>query len=92
MVLYQNIKISGITKAATCPELFPFLEVIGWILPQIDPTSRIISDIKGEVFSSFHPAHIVVAYNLPPAQFMLTEDWIKGINIEPLEYAKKMIV
>ena len=75
-----------------CPELFPCSEVIGWILPHADPTSRIISDIKGEAFSSFHPAHIAAAYKLPPSQVMLTEDWIKGININLLEYAKQMVV
>ena len=70
-------------KTTTRPELFPCLEVIGWILPQDDPTSRIISDIKGEAFASFHPTHIAAAYKLPPSQVMLTEDWIKGINIAP---------
>ena len=38
MVLYQNIKSLGITKEATCPELFPCSDFIGWILPQDDPT------------------------------------------------------
>ena len=92
MVLYQNIKRLGIIKLATCPELFPCSEVIGWILPQVDPTSKIIFDIKGEAFSSFHLAHIEATYKLPLSQVMLTEEWIKGINIDPLEYAKKIAV
>ena len=33
MFLYQNIKMWGITKSTTHPKLFPYLEVIGWILP-----------------------------------------------------------
>ena len=33
MIIYQNIRKSDITKAATCPEIFPCSEVIGWILP-----------------------------------------------------------
>ena len=33
MSLYENIRKSDITKAATCPDLLPCVEVIGWILP-----------------------------------------------------------
>ena len=58
----------------------------------MDPSSRIIYDVKAEVFTSFHPTHIAVAYKLPPVHVIMTEDWIKGINIDPLEYAKKMVV
>ena len=58
----------------------------------MDPSSRIFFDVKGDAFSSFHLAHIEVNYKLPPVQVMITEDWIKGINIDPLEYAKKIVV
>ena len=92
MVLYQNIRRPSITKAAMCQELFPFSNVIGWILPQTDSSLRIISDVKGEAFASLHPAHTPMAYNLPSVQIMMTEDRIKGIKFDPLEYAKKMVV
>ena len=32
--IYANIERSSLMKIATRPELFPCLEVIGWILPQ----------------------------------------------------------
>ena len=53
MSLYENIIKLSITKAATRPELFPCVEVIGWILPQIDLALMIISNIDGEYFASF---------------------------------------
>ena len=31
-------------------------------------------------------------YKLLPTQAMITEDWVKAINIDPFEYAKKMMV
>ena len=86
MIIYQNIRRLAITKATVRLDLVPCSEVLGCILPQTNPTSRIISDIKGEDFASF------TDYKLPLAQVMMTEDWIKGINIDPLEYAKKMVV
>ena len=92
MLLYQNIRRSSITKSATHLNLFPYSEVIGWILPQTDPSSRIISDVKREEFSSFHLTHIAAPYKLPPVQVMITEYWIKGININPLDYTKKLVV
>ena len=42
--LYVKIKISTITKVATCPELFPCVKVIGWILSRADATTMIVSN------------------------------------------------
>ena len=61
-------------------------------MPQTNPTLRIISNIKGESFASFNPAYITLSYKLPPAQVTMTNDWFKGINIDPLECEKKMIM
>ena len=74
MFLYQNIKKSGITKSTTHLELFPCSEVIGWILPQTNPSLRIISNIKKEDFASFTPAYITTTYKLPPPRVMMTND------------------
>ena len=65
MFLYQNIKNSGITKASTRAELFLFSEVIRWILPQINSSTRIISNIKGKAFSSFTPSYITSPASYP---------------------------
>ena len=66
MFLYQNIRNLGITKFATLLELFPFSEVIGWILPQ-ENSSSIIYNIEGEAFASFTSAYMELAYKLPLA-------------------------
>ena len=92
MFLYQNIKNLGITNVATCLKVFPSSKVIGWILPQMNSSTRIISNVNGEDFSSFIPSYTTFSFKLPPAQVMMNNDWIKGINIDPLECAKRMIM
>ena len=59
MPLYENIRKSGITKESTHPKLFPCAELIGWILPQTNPDTMIISNIgRGGTFSSFTPTYV----------------------------------
>ena len=38
LTIYANIKKSALMKVDTRPELFPYSEVIGWILPREDVT------------------------------------------------------
>ena len=45
--IYDNIKRSTIMKVATCPELFPCSEVIGWILLRDDVTKMILDNNEG---------------------------------------------
>ena len=90
--LYQNIRNSGITKVATRLKIFPCSKVIGWILPQTNSSLKIISNIKGEAFASFTPTYITLDYKLPTAHVMMNNDWINGININPLECEKRMIM
>ena len=42
MHIYANIERSALMKVATRPEIFPCLEVIGWILPRVDVTRTIL--------------------------------------------------
>ena len=42
MKIYANIERSALMKVATRPELFPCLEVIGWILPRAAVTRMIL--------------------------------------------------
>ena len=65
ILFYRNIKISGITKANIHLDLFPYSEVLGWILPRVNSSLSIIFIVKGEAFSSFNPTYIIVAYKLP---------------------------
>ena len=55
MPLYENIRKSGIMKAAMHPEIFPCDEVIRWIIPRTDPATVIISNTEGKSFASFTP-------------------------------------
>ena len=37
---------SGITKVSNRPEIFPFTEVIGWILPKVDAIGMIMNNVE----------------------------------------------
>ena len=43
--IYANIERSALMKIATRLELFPCLEVIGWILPRADVTTMILENV-----------------------------------------------
>ena len=43
--IYANIERSSLMKIATRPKIFPFSEVIGWILPRADVTTMIIENV-----------------------------------------------
>ena len=54
------------------PDIFPFLEVIGWILSKVDETGVIMYNVEDKGFASFTPAFIEKAYNLPPSEVNMT--------------------
>ena len=43
--IYVNIERFALMRVATRPELFPCLEVIGWILPRADVTTMILENV-----------------------------------------------
>ena len=53
LALYENILRSGLTKIATRPEMFPCVEVIGWMLPKINTVGMMINDEEGNLVASF---------------------------------------
>ena len=61
LFLYDNILKSGITKVSTRPNIFPCLEVIGWILSKVDATGMIMHNMEDKGFASFTPAFIAKA-------------------------------
>ena len=44
LTIYANIEKSAVMKIATRPELFPWSEVIIWILPKTDVTTMILAN------------------------------------------------
>ena len=90
--LYVNISKSSITKVATHPKIFPCAEVIGWILPRANTSTMIISNTKGQEFSSFTPAYINKACKLLAPQIMMTYEWINNLIIDLFECTKRMMV
>ena len=43
--IYANIERSALMRVSTRPELFPCLEVIGWILPREDVMTMIFANV-----------------------------------------------
>ena len=72
-------------KVSTRPELFPCAEVIGWILPKDDVTKMILSNIEGQCYASYSPAYVAQACKLPTPQTCLTEEWLKGLDLDVLD-------
>ena len=77
ILLYVNIRKSGITKKATRIELFSCDEVIEWIIPRENSSTMIISNAEGKAFSSFAPTYITKSCKIPTPQTMMTDEWVK---------------
>ena len=65
--LYENILSSRLTKIGTRPELFPYVEVICWLLPKIETVGMIINYEEGNPIASFAPTFISKSYSLVEA-------------------------
>ena len=79
-------------RVATRPELFPCLEVIGWIFPWADVTTMILANVDKQGYAAYSPGYVSLAYHLLEAQVYLTEDWLKTINLDLVETLKRMLV
>ena len=72
--IYANIERSSLMKIATRPELFPYSEVIGWILPRADVITMILENVDKQGYAAYSPGYVALAYHLPEAQIYLTKD------------------
>ena len=72
LTIYANIEKSTLMKVATRPELFPCLEVIGWIQPRVDVTKMILENTRKKGYVAYIPAYVSMEYHLPSPQVYLT--------------------
>ena len=89
--LYENILRSGLTKIATRLDIFPCAEIIGWMLPKIDPVGMIINDEEGKLVASFMPTFISVAYSLPEKEISVTTKWLRILKFDYTTTTKMMV-
>ena len=82
LALYENILRSELTKIATRPNIFPCMEIIGWMLPKIDTVGMIINDEEGKHVASFTPAFISAAYSLLEKEISVTTKWVKSLKFD----------
>ena len=52
----------------------------------------IISSIEGQAFASFTLAYKTKSCKVPTPQVMMTDDWVKSVNLDTFECAKWMMV
>ena len=83
--IYANIEISAIMKVATRLDIFPYLEVIGWILPRVDVTRMILANTEGQGYAAYSLAYIAMPYKFPIPQNYLIERWLKCLNLDVVE-------
>ena len=57
LTIYANIEKSALMKVATRPELFPCLEVIGWIMPKADVTTMILEKTAKQGYAAYIPTY-----------------------------------
>ena len=92
LTIYEKIEKSSLMKVATRPELFPCLEVIGWILPREYVTTMILENNAKQEYDAYNTAYVSMAYHLPPAQIYLTESWLKETKLDLVETVKRMMI
>ena len=88
--MFGNILRSGITKVSTRLELFPFSEVIGWVLFKADVKGMTMNNVEDKGFASLTPTFIAKYYNLPTSEVSMTTDWINSLTIDHVGNAKMM--
>ena len=89
--MYENILRSGLTKIATRLDIFPCAEIIGWMLPKIDPVGMIINDEEGNLVAYFMPTFISVAYSLPEKEISVTTEWVRSLKFDYIATTKMMV-
>ena len=92
LTIYANIEKSALMKVATRLELFPCLEVIGWILPREDMTTMSLENTAKQGYATYSPTYVSMEYHLPPAQIYLTASWMKETNLDLAEIVKRMMI
>ena len=85
LTIYANIEKLALMKVATRPELFPCLEVIGWILSRADVMIMILQNTAKKGYAAYSPSYVSMAYHLPSPQVYLTESWLKEVALDMVE-------
>ena len=73
-------------------ELFPYSEVIGWILPRADVRKMILENTAKKGYAAYSTAYVSMAYHLPSPQVYLTESWSKETAMDLVEIIKRMMI
>ena len=83
--IYANIETSAIMKPSTRLEIFPCAEVIGWMLPKMDITKRILLNIEGQGFAAYILAYVAQSCKFPTPYIYLREKWLKELDLDIVE-------
>ena len=91
LALYRNILRSRITKIATRPNIFPFVEVVGRMFPKIEIVGMMINDEEGNLVAYFAPTFISATYSLSKKEISVTTEWVRSLNFDYTATANMMV-
>ena len=77
-------------KASRIPELFPFSEVIGWVLSKADAKGVIMYNVEDRGYASFTPAFKAKSYNFLVSEVSMTNDSLNSLTINYIGCVKMM--
>ena len=52
----------------------------------------IFSNTEGQGYAAYIPYYVAQAYKLPTPQSYLTEEWLKGLDLDILDNVRRMMV
>ena len=89
-LIYQNIRRSRLHKEETRFYLFPCVEVISWLIPNIYITTHIIKDFSGKGITSFHSTQLEKSCQVIAAKVFMTLEWVAGLKLNYVDFIKKV--
>ena len=83
MEVYQNIQNSELHSVVAKSSIFPYLEIISWVLPRVNVEERLIRDMdESKVITSFQPSNFDIYHKFSTPKVHLTKEWIAQVQLD----------
>jgi len=93
--LYKKYKVvaqSKMHKVATRSRIFPYCDMIRWVLDHVDVPTRTIFNSQKVVVGSFQPEHLQAMYKLSPTpKYTYNADFLEGFKKKECEQFRKRL-
>jgi hypothetical protein len=90
---YKIVSQLELQKIATSPKLFPYNDMIGWVLDHVDIPTKTIFNLQKVAIGSFRPEHLQVMYKLSPvSNFVYNANFLVDFNKKECDqYGKNLL-